>query len=80
MFIEHLKIAEDGFYFRGLILLTCLKKRDTGHVGFHGKLSNFHNIVKYVQRYVKYIEGNHCIVPFSIFKHCFINFELQYFQ
>ena len=54
MFIEYLKIAEDGFYFRGIILLTCPKKKDTGRVGFHGKLSNFHYVVKYIQIYEIY--------------------------
>ena len=44
-----LKIVEDRFYFRGIILLTCPKKRDNKHEGFHGKSSNFHYVVKYIQ-------------------------------
>ena len=69
MFMEYLRIVEDGFYFRGIILLTCF----TVICLIFIMLSSIH-------RYVKYVEGNHCIAPFSIFNHCFINFALQGFQ
>lgn len=48
MFFEYLRIIEDDFYFKGMILLTCPKK-NTAHIGFHSKSSNFHYVVMYIK-------------------------------
>ena len=79
MFIEYLRIVEDGFYFRGIILLTCPKKGTLGMYLFKINCLVF-IMLSSICRYVKYIEGNHSIGPFSIFEHCFINFALQCFK
>ena len=44
-----LNIVEDGFYFRGFNFINLSQKRNTWHVGFLGKLSNIHWVVKYIQ-------------------------------
>ena len=40
MFMEYLRIVEDGFYFRGIII-NLPQKKSTGLEDFYGKLSNF---------------------------------------
>ena len=78
MFTKHLRIVEDVFYFSGIILLTCPKKVTLGLKIFTVNCLIF-ILLSSTYRYVKYIEQNHCISPFSIFNHCFINLALQYF-
>ena len=79
MFLESLRIVEDGFYFRDITLLTCPKKVTLGLKVFTVNCLIF-IMLSSIYRYVTYIEGNHCITPFSIFNHCFINFARWYFQ
>ena len=74
MFVESLRIVEDGFYFRDITLLTCPKKVTLGLKVFKVNCLIFIKLSS-IYRYVTYIEGNHCITPFSIFSHCFINLE-----
>ena len=73
------RIVEDRFYFRGIILLTCRKK---GTLGMNVLTVNclIFIIMSSIYRYVKYIKRNHCVAPFLIFNHCFIDLHCNVFS